>query len=147
MTISEGTQQTKVTEYMPNLSIHAQTVSTAKRKSRDQDSTELPSPSQQSPDHKRAISDEAEDASMDAQSAGSPIEESPAEPSEPLVATTIPVSPARIPLKSALRNSFAKAAAKSVARPETPLPSQWVSHRFAVMFEIKMPETKHKRTE
>lgn len=147
MTTSEGTQQTKVTEYMPNRSIETLTISTTKRKSRDQDKTELPSPSQQSPDHKKAASEEIEDVSMDAQSAGSPIEETTVEQAEPSTATKIPASPVRTPLKSALRNSLAKIAAKAADLPETPLPSQWVSHRFAVMFEIKMPETKHKRTE
>ena len=146
MATSEGTQQTEITSYMPNLSIDAQTVSTTKRKSRDRETTELISPSQHSPEHKKVNNVEVEDVPMDPQPAGSPNEEIPAA-SDPPSATTIPASPVRTPLKSALRNSFAKTVARAAELPETPLPSQWVSHRFAVMFDIKMPESKHKRTE
>ena len=147
MSTSEGAQQTEITAYMPNLSGDPLSVSTAKRKSRDRDDTIITSPSQQSPENKKVNFEETEDVSMESQSAGSPHGELPVESCDPPNEVPTPVTPTRAPLKSALKNSYSATARQSANLPETQFPTQWTTHRFAVMFEIKMPESKHKRTE
>ena len=79
-TLEGGNQTNKITAYMPNLTVDPLSVATTKRKSKDRENNDIPSPSQHSPNHKtqKANTSEPEDVSMDSQSAGSPNEEVPA---------------------------------------------------------------------
>lgn len=51
-------------------------------------------------------------------------------------------------LKSSLKNTYANIANKAASLPEpAPIIPKWEAHRFACMFDIKMPKDKSKRTE
>ena len=54
----------------------------------------------------------------------------------------------QINLKSALKNTFRDVASRAANLPEpAPIIPKWEAHRFACMFDIKMPKDRSKRTE